>query len=33
MDEETRDRYMRLWKKAVERTLDWVDDDTEALYS
>lgn len=33
MDDETRDRSMRLWKKAVERTLDWVDDDTEALYS
>ncbi|WP_193103676.1 glycerol kinase GlpK [Brachybacterium sp. FME24] len=33
MDDETRDRYLRLWKKAVERTLDWVDDDTEALYS
>ncbi|WP_270408555.1 glycerol kinase GlpK [Brachybacterium paraconglomeratum] len=32
MDEETRDRYMRLWRKAVERTLDWVDDDTEALF-
>ena len=33
MDEETRERYLRLWKKAVERTLDWVDEDTEALYS
>ncbi|MGO2822676.1 MAG: FGGY family carbohydrate kinase, partial [Brachybacterium tyrofermentans] len=33
MDDETRDRYLRLWKKAVERTLDWVDEDTEALYS
>ena len=32
MDEETRDRYMRLWRKAVERTLDWIDDDTEALF-
>lgn len=32
MDEETRARYMRLWKKAIERTLDWVDEDTEALY-
>jgi glycerol kinase len=32
MDEETRDRYMRLWRKAVERTLDWVDDDTDALF-
>ncbi|APX33316.1 glycerol kinase [Brachybacterium sp. P6-10-X1] len=33
MDEETRERYLRLWKKAVERTLGWVDEDTEALYS
>ena len=32
MDEETRDRYMRLWRKAVERTLDWIDDDTDALF-
>ncbi|WP_422115893.1 glycerol kinase GlpK [Brachybacterium sp. UNK5269] len=32
MDEETRERYLRLWKKAVERTLDWVDEDTEALF-
>jgi glycerol kinase len=32
MDEETRERYLRLWKKAVERTLDWVDDDTDALF-
>jgi glycerol kinase len=23
---------MRLWRKAVERTLDWVDDDTDALF-
>lgn len=30
MDEETRHRNMRLWKKAVERTFDWVDDDVEA---
>ena len=27
MDEETRERYLRLWKKAVERTLGWVDQD------
>ena len=33
MEDETRDRYMRLWKKAVERTLDWVDEDTDALHS
>src|SRR5699024_8258863 len=33
MDEETRARSLRLWKKAVDRTLDWVDEDTEALYS
>ncbi len=32
MDEETRERYLRLWKKAVERTLDWVDEDTEVLF-
>lgn len=31
MDEETRERYMRLWNKAVERTFDWMDDDVEAL--
>ncbi|GAA1733324.1 glycerol kinase GlpK [Brachybacterium phenoliresistens] len=30
MDEETRARSLRLWKKAVERTFDWVDEDTEA---
>ena len=32
MDEETRERYLRLWKKAVERTLDWMDDDVEELF-
>ncbi|MFC7457500.1 glycerol kinase GlpK [Brachybacterium sp. GCM10030267] len=32
MDSETRDRYLRLWNKAIERTFDWVDDDTEALF-
>ncbi|MBM7502179.1 sugar/nucleoside kinase (ribokinase family) [Brachybacterium muris] len=31
MDDETRERYMRLWNKAVERTFDWIDDDVEAL--
>lgn len=31
MDPETRERSLRLWKKAVERTFDWVDDDVEAL--
>ncbi len=30
MDTETRERSLRLWKKAVERTFDWVDEDTEA---
>jgi glycerol kinase len=28
MDESERERLFRTWKKAVERTLDWVDDDT-----
>lgn len=32
MDDETRERYMRLWAKAVERTFDWYDDDVEALF-
>ena len=27
MDDAERDRQMRLWKKAVTRTFDWVDDD------
>ena len=31
MDDETRDRHMRLWGKAVERSRHWVDDDVEAL--
>ncbi|WP_159609134.1 glycerol kinase GlpK [Glutamicibacter sp. JC586] len=30
MDEETRERNLRLWKKAVTRTFDWVDEDTKA---
>ena len=33
MDPETRERSLRLWKKAVERTFDWVDEDVEALNS
>ncbi|MGO4597694.1 glycerol kinase GlpK [Terrabacter sp. 2RAF25] len=28
LDETERERLFRQWKKAVERTLDWVDDDT-----
>ena len=28
MEETERERQLRMWKKAVERTLDWVDDDT-----
>jgi len=28
MDDGERDRLYRQWKKAVQRTLDWVDDDT-----
>ena len=28
MDEAERERLYRNWKKAVTRTLDWVDDDT-----
>lgn len=32
MDEETRERYMRLWAKAVERTRGWMDEDVDALY-
>jgi glycerol kinase len=27
MEDEERERLYRNWKKAVERTLDWVDDD------
>ncbi|UYQ79078.1 glycerol kinase GlpK [Glutamicibacter sp. JL.03c] len=30
MDEEARERNLRLWKKAVTRTFDWVDEDTKA---
>lgn len=30
MDTDKRDRLYRLWKKAVTRTLDWVDEDVEA---
>lgn len=33
MDQETRERNLRLWKKAVERTFEWVDDDVEAALS
>ncbi|MGJ6981618.1 glycerol kinase GlpK [Aestuariimicrobium soli] len=29
MDDEERDRQYRLWKKAVTRTFDWVDDDVK----
>ncbi|WP_218220678.1 glycerol kinase GlpK [Nesterenkonia sp. Act20] len=29
MDEAERDRQLRLWKKAVTRTFDWVDDDVK----
>lgn len=30
MDKAERDRQMRLWKKAVTRTFDWVDDDVRS---
>ncbi|MDO4665832.1 MAG: glycerol kinase GlpK [Actinomycetaceae bacterium] len=30
MDEEVRERTFRLWKKAVTRTFDWVDEDVRA---
>ena len=30
MDEASRERSLRLWKKAVTRTFDWVDEDTKA---
>jgi glycerol kinase len=30
MDPETRERSLRLWKKAVTKTFDWVDEDVEA---
>ena len=29
MDEQARERNLRLWKKAVTRTFDWVDEDTK----
>ncbi|GAB2537002.1 glycerol kinase GlpK [Brachybacterium huguangmaarense] len=32
MDDDTRERYMRLWKKAIERSGGWMDDDVEALF-
>ncbi len=31
MDEEEAERRLRLWKKAVDRTRDWIDEDVEAL--
>ena len=31
MDERERERLFRQWRKAVTRTFDWVDDDTEAV--
>jgi len=31
MSEEDRARHLRLWNRAVERSLHWVDDDTRAL--
>ncbi len=29
MDDSERDRQLRLWKKAVTKTFDWVDDDVK----
>ena len=29
MDADERDRQLRMWKKAVTKTLDWVDDDVK----
>jgi glycerol kinase len=29
MEAGVRDRYYRKWTKAVQRTLDWVDDDDQ----
>jgi glycerol kinase len=29
MDAADRDRFIRLWKKAVTRSFDWVDEDVE----
>jgi glycerol kinase len=30
MPADERERRLRVWKKAVTRTFDWVDDDTSA---
>jgi glycerol kinase len=29
MDDAERERQLRLWKKAVTKTFDWVDDDVQ----
>ena len=29
MDQSERERQMRLWKKAVTKSMDWVDDDVK----
>jgi glycerol kinase len=29
MDQAERERQMRLWKKAVTKSMDWVDDDVK----
>jgi glycerol kinase len=29
MDQGERERQMRLWKKAVTKSMDWVDDDVK----
>jgi len=31
MDEDQRERRYRVWRKAVSKSLDWTDADTEAL--
>jgi glycerol kinase len=31
MSESERDRHMRVWRKAVSKSLDWIDDDSPAL--
>ena len=31
MDEEEAERRLRLWKKAVDRTRGWIDEDVDAL--
>ncbi len=31
MPKAERDRQMRLWKKAVTRTFDWIDEDAERI--